>query len=218
LTGVRSVRAGGVHTLWLGDDGMVWAAGHNTNGQLGDGSNTSRANPVRVETAAGVALDNVVAIAASATHSLALRSDGSVLGWGTGNFGQIGTGASGATLRPIAVRDAQGAALANVTAIAAGDGTSFFLLANGTVLAAGDNAGGRLGIGSSGGGGAASLVRDAGGNVFGNVVALSSHFQHTLLLRADGSVWGFGRNGSLNLADGTSVSRNGPVRVQGLAP
>lgn len=216
--GVRSVRAGLIHTLWLRGDGTVWAAGANNAGQIGDGSSSSRANPVRVETAAGVPLTGIIAIAAGGTHSLALKDDGTVFGWGSSTYGQVTPSATGQTSRPNLIRDAQGAPVTNVTVIAAGDGTSFFLLANGSVLAAGNNSEGRLGIGVSGGGGPPTPVRDAGGAVFGNVVAVATQSGHTLLLRSDGTVWGFGVNGSFNLADGSNTSRNAPVKVLGLAP
>jgi alpha-tubulin suppressor-like RCC1 family protein len=58
------------------------------------------------------------AIAAGWGHSLALRSDGTVVGWGRNNFGQASPPAG----------------LSNVVAIAAGSQHSLALLSDGTVV------------------------------------------------------------------------------------
>jgi hypothetical protein len=68
-------------------------------------------------------LNNVIAIAAGDIHSLALKSDGTVVGWGSNGFGQLNIPAG----------------LNNVTAIAAGYGHSLALKSDGTVVAWGDN-------------------------------------------------------------------------------
>jgi hypothetical protein len=47
---------------------------------------------------------------------------------------------------------------------------------------------------------------------------LGAHYRHALALLADGSVWGWGNNVPMNLADGARVSRSVPVKVQGLSP
>jgi alpha-tubulin suppressor-like RCC1 family protein len=39
---------------------------------------------------------------------------------------------------------------------------------------------------------------------------------HSLVLKADGTVWGFGYNGVGELGDGTTTDRSAPVQVSGL--
>ncbi len=53
----QTLAGGEGHTLILKPDGTVWAMGHNTHGQLGDGSNTDRTSPVQVS-----GLSDVVAV------------------------------------------------------------------------------------------------------------------------------------------------------------
>ena len=48
LTGATMVSAGADHSMALRSDGSVWAWGQNNDGQLGDGTKTNRATPVRV--------------------------------------------------------------------------------------------------------------------------------------------------------------------------
>ena len=77
----------GNHTLILKRDGTVWAWGHNAQGQLGDGTTTSRLTPAQIE-----GLVNIIAVAAGSNYSLALRADGTVWAWGSNGFGQLGDG------------------------------------------------------------------------------------------------------------------------------
>jgi len=112
LAGVSAIAARGSHALALiQSDGTVWAWGDNGSGQLGDGtSGTVRTEPVQVHNLAGV-----IAIAAGAEHSLALKGDGTVSAWGDSYYGQIGDGATSNRLEPVQVHN-----LAGVFAIAAG--------------------------------------------------------------------------------------------------
>jgi len=82
-------------------------------------------------------------------HQLALRSDGSVVGWGTWWYGQLGpVSAIGTTTpwtdRPM-VMDLPGKAVD----VAAGDSTSYALLDDGTLWAWGDGRQGELGTGAN---------------------------------------------------------------------
>jgi alpha-tubulin suppressor-like RCC1 family protein len=72
----------------------------------------------------------VVAIAAEAYHSLALKADGTVTGWGRTDYGQASTPSG----------------VSNVVAIAAGFADSLALEANGKVVAWGDNTFGQTNI------------------------------------------------------------------------
>ncbi len=77
LFDVVAVAAGADHSLALRRDGTVWAWGRNDHGQLGDGSDIERNEPVQVE-----GLVDVVAIAAGRFRSLVATRDGSLWAWG----------------------------------------------------------------------------------------------------------------------------------------
>ena len=62
------VAGGNWHSIALGSDGVVYAWGGNTSGQLGDGTTTRRTSPVEVRD-----LMDVTAISAGYFHNLALR-------------------------------------------------------------------------------------------------------------------------------------------------
>ncbi|MBI4492930.1 MAG: IPT/TIG domain-containing protein, partial [Chloroflexi bacterium] len=115
LSGVMAVAAGSAHSLALKGDGTVWAWGGNYSGQLGDGTTVttgcySRPTPVQVSGLSGAS-----AIAAGASHSLALKSDGTVWAWGYNGYGQLGDGTTTGHATPVQVSGLRGA-----TALAGG--------------------------------------------------------------------------------------------------
>jgi alpha-tubulin suppressor-like RCC1 family protein len=189
---VIAAAGGGIHTLWLKDDGTVWAVGQNTNGSLGDGTQTSRSYPVRVEMATGVPLTGVIAIAASGNQSAALRFDGTVYRWG-GGFN-----------RPQQVL-AMGMPLTGVVAMELGGGMTC-LLNNGTLVSF-------TTIGSN-----PTQVFSSGNTPFAGVKAISAGSGFVLAQTIDGALWAWGSNNGQQLGDGTNTARANPVRVQGIAP
>ena len=96
VTGITAIAAGLNHSLALKADGTIVAWGDDSAGQLGNGAavTTDQPAPVPVVGVGGGLLTNVVAIAAGTAHSLALRSDGTVVAWGTDSDGQGGISAS----------------------------------------------------------------------------------------------------------------------------
>jgi len=202
---VIAVAAGSFHSLFLKDDGTVWAAGMNYNGQLGDGTTTSRSTPVQVS-----GLTGIVAIAAGANHSLALKSDGSVWAWGDNNYGQLGDGSVTYRKAPVAVSGLGAGSM--VTALSAGRYHSLALKSDGTVWAWGDNYYGQLGDGTN-------IQRKTPVKVTGlaGVKAIDAGDYHSLAIKtADGTVWGWGDNYYGQMGDGTVTQRNVPVQVPGL--
>ncbi len=140
LTGVSAISAGGEFALAALANGTVDAWGSNEHGQLANGSveETGSNRPVAVPSLSGV-----TAVAAGATHALALIGGGSVVAWGDDTAGELGNGAVKANeTAPVPVSGLTGA-----TAISAGRQDSAALLASGSVMTWGTNASGVLGYG-----------------------------------------------------------------------
>jgi alpha-tubulin suppressor-like RCC1 family protein len=115
-------------------------------------------------------LGNVIAIAAGGNHSLALRSDGTVVAWGENTDGQ-GSYVGQSTVPTD---------LNNVVAIAAGEYHSLAVKADGTVAGWGDDSQNQLSPLSS--------LTDA--------VGVSGGGAHSLVLKTDGTVFACGGNQS----------------------
>jgi hypothetical protein len=181
LSKVVAVSSGASHTLALTSDGAVAGWGADNYGEsTGSGNQVLTNGWVALNK---MPLTNVVAIAAGEFHSLALRSDGTVIGWGLNSSGQA-IGAASLTDTPTNgfVRLA-GQLLSNVVAIAAGSAHSLALKQDGTVVAWGANNVGQRDI-------------PAG---LSNVVAIAASgnqgMNYSLALTADGNVvsWGNAR-------------------------
>ncbi|MCW3083497.1 MAG: domain repeat protein [Bacteroidetes bacterium] len=90
------IKAGYYHSLGLKSDGTLWSWGCNWFGQLGDGSIKNGKRKVRIggddkESPIQIGEDtNWISIAAGGNHCLALKSDGSIWGWGDNSNGQLG--------------------------------------------------------------------------------------------------------------------------------
>ncbi|RRK02018.1 hypothetical protein Ga0100230_002035 [Opitutaceae bacterium TAV3] len=90
MSGVQTFATGwGGDSLFLKNDGTVWAVGSNGYGQLGDGTATARSTPVKV-------MSGVQAIATGAYHSLFLKNDGTAWAVGDNASGQAERRLSGA--------------------------------------------------------------------------------------------------------------------------
>lgn len=105
LTAIASVEGAFSHSLALGTDGRVWAWGNNNFGQIGDGtSGANRTIPVAVLPPSDAGqLSGVRAISSGDGFSLAVTSEGDVLGWGNNGLGQLGVSGPGNRLRPVRV-------------------------------------------------------------------------------------------------------------------
>jgi alpha-tubulin suppressor-like RCC1 family protein len=91
LSGVSSIAAGVNHALALVSGGSVMAWGANSDGELGNGTTTTRQDtPVAVS-----GLSSVTAVSAGGQDSAALLGSGSVMAWGVNKWGTLGDGATG---------------------------------------------------------------------------------------------------------------------------
>jgi alpha-tubulin suppressor-like RCC1 family protein len=199
-----AVAAGWWHSVALAADGTVYGWGYNFDGQIGDGTSTTRLAPVAVANGA-------VAIAAGYHHTLALKGDGTVLSWGQNSYGQLGNGTTVTGRAPGAV-----SSLTQITAVAAGEWHSLALRGDGTVWAWGQNTEGQLGDGTT-------SNRTTPVQVLGlsGVTALAAGPNFSLAVVGDGAeagtVWVWGANAAGQLGDATTVSQALPVRVPGLS-
>ena len=218
LTDVTAIAAGHSHTLALKSDGTVWVWGYNDVSQLGDGTDTQRNTPVQVSGKDGIGyLNDVKAIAAGYSYSLALKSDGTVWSWGRNGYSQLGIGMFvGTKSTPVQVLGEDGIGYLNdVKAIAAGSDHSLAFKGDGTVWAWGRNDHGQLGDGTTTNRSAPVQVLGEDGTDHMAGVTVIAAGGHSLALKSDGTVWAWGWNDYGQLGDGTTTNRNTSVQVAG---
>ena len=131
LTNVIAIIGGAYHSLALKSDGTVWSWGKNSQGCLGNGASSgNQAAPGQV-----INLNHIIAVAAGNSHSLALKSDGTVWSWGDNSAGQLGIGtSSGKSLSPVQTRN-----LNSIISVAAASYQTMAVGANGSLFGWGAN-------------------------------------------------------------------------------
>ena len=183
------------HSLILKTDGSLHTFGKNTNGQLGDGTTTSKSTPTQI-LASGVAQ-----IAAGYTHSLILKTDGSLHAFGYNLKGQLGDGTTVQKNVPTQIL------ASGVAQIAAGYYHSLILKTDGSLHAFGYNHYGQLGDGTN-------TDRNSPTQILASGVAqISAGRYHSLIVKTDGSLHAFGYNNYGQLGDGTNTDRNTPTQI-----
>lgn len=200
LPGAVGVAAGGRHSLAVLSDGSVWAWGGNSSGQLGLGTTDATPHPTPTQV---TGVTGAIAVAAGQQHSLALRSDGTLMAWGQGTSGELGNGMKVQSSTPVSV-----SGLTGVTAISAGNAFSLALGSNGTVWSWGDNSLGQLG--TTGLTGSSTPIQ-----VFGlpGVTAISAGYDHAMALVGNQTVWLWGDNQGLQLGAPYVTQSTTPVVV-----
>jgi alpha-tubulin suppressor-like RCC1 family protein/uncharacterized protein YjdB len=219
LENITAVAAANNHSLALDSEGNVWAWGANWYGQLGNGTTNDSYIPLKVKASnsSDDFLEDVIAIAAGSNCSLALKSDGTVWSWGYNETGKLGDGTVQNKSLPVQVKDSDGTGyLTNIIAISSGHIHSLALRNDGTVWAWGENWVGNLGDGTYNS--RLTPVQVKGPTESGyleKITAISSNFYHSLALREDGTVWGWGANWNGQLGDGSYMDSSIPVQVKG---
>ncbi len=190
-----SAEAGTYHSVFVKNDGTVWAMGINNNGQCGFGSSLYSTNqPVLVAS-------NAVAAATGNYHGLIVKKDGTLWGWGNNGAGQLGPNASTTQYLPLSLDS-------NVVAVAAGDYHTLFVKADGTLWAMGNNGQGQLGNGNT-------TRQTTAVQISSNVVAVAAGYLDSLFVKADGTLWAMGDNtyGQLGIGSADVNPHATPVQV-----
>lgn len=188
----KAIAAGAAHFVAVrASDGSVWTVGRNEMGQLGDGTTDDRH---RFEPVGGEELVDVVRVAASLKHSLALRADGALWSWGGNKNGTVGDGTNTNRLEPVRVGADDDMRFVD---IAAGASHALALRDDGTVW----------------GWGHGFLPTPERLDAATDHVAVGAGAHTSFAIRRDGSLWAMGSNTFGQLGDGTTTHRDAFVRV-----
>jgi alpha-tubulin suppressor-like RCC1 family protein len=204
---VIQVTAGTDHSLFIKEDGTLWAMGSNNYGQLGDGTSIDRTSPEQVLDSNDTPHIGVVQVSAGGNHTLFLKQDGSVWAMGYNGYGQLGEGTTGNHSTPVQVLDANASPHTGVVQVSAGGNHSLFLKQDSSVWAMGLNSYGQLGDGTTGN---HSTPVQIFGSGISQVIAGDNH---SIFVTIEGELWGVGENGSSQLGLSNSSNYNNLTRI-----
>jgi len=139
------VRSGVLHTCAVDTSGDIGCWGRGTEGQLGNGGTSQSRIPVNVSLPAGA---KAVDIALGYTHTCALLTNGSVMCWGSGQYGQLGAGWATTSSTTPTYTSTLGSSARTGVAISANYYHTCVLLDDGSMVCWGHNGWGGLGTGS----------------------------------------------------------------------
>ena len=202
----KAVSGGDDYSLALKSDGMLYAWGKNSRGQLGIGSTDKETTPQQVGNA-----DDWKTIAAGKNHSLAIKSDGTLYAWGANHVGQLGNGENGTNFNdkskdktaPIQIgtdRDWQ--------TISAGNTYSRAVKTDNTLHTWGNNVFGQLGMGDR-------TNRNSPTKVGSDTdwESINGGDLYSLALKSNNTLYAWGVNGNRQLGLGDRTKRDSPTKV-----
>jgi len=200
LADLQATSKGFNHTVVLQENGEIYSWGSNSNGQLGNGGIFESFKPVQEFTKA----KDWSAISAGLNFTLALKSDGTLWGWGTTKYGQIGE----ALYNERRIPHQEDSNQTDWAQISAGGFHSAMLKTDGTLWSFGKNDRGQLGDGNTTD--SRSAVQESSNATWTQV---SAGYKHTCAIQTDSTLWCWGANdyGQLGVADTTD--RNTPTQV-----
>jgi len=210
LTNWKNITAGYYFAVGIQNNGTLWGWGYNSQGQIGNQSIVRVSSPVQVGS-----LTNWKQVSAAEGHVAAVTTDGKLFAWGDNGVNQIDS--SGVSYSsPVQI-----GLLTNWKQVAVGGpGHTMAIKTDGTLWGWGYNPYGEVGW------------PDASINIVSPVLIgsktdwkqVSCGTYHTMAIKTDGTLWGWGDNmGNAaaliggQLGDGTAISKSSPVQIGALS-
>ena len=202
------VFAGANCSMALCSNGVLYAWGRNSMGQLGDGTETDSHVPVKVKFPSGVT--SWTAVACGGYHVMAIGSRGNLYSWGSDADGQLGDGTTTQGIDTAAMVPMPNG-VTGWTAIACGGNFSLALGNNGIIYGTGYNADGELGDDTNVSPDTLTMITMP--TSVSKFTAVAAGWYHGLAIDSRDSVYAWGQNSSGQLGDGSTVSSLVPVEV-----
>jgi alpha-tubulin suppressor-like RCC1 family protein len=203
-SGVSAVAVDSAYACAVTGAGAVKCWGFNVDGQLGDGTTTTRSTPVQVS---GLT-SGMSAVAVGSDHACALSSAGGVKCWGGNAGGGLGDGTTTDSSTPVQVSGLT----SGVSAIAAGSYYTCAVASAGALKCWGNDTQGELGDGMTTN--SSTPVQVSG--LTSGVSAVSAGSDNTCAVTSAGALKCWGINGQGELGDGMTTNSSTPVQVSGL--
>lgn len=200
-TNWKEVAAGERASLAIKTDGTLWGWGTNNNGYLGNNTNSSYVSNVPVQIGTDT---NWLHIAGNnSLHALAIKSDGTLWGWGKNQNGQLGLGTNVDVQIPTQIGAAN-----DWKWIETGNELSFAIKTNHTLWTSGYSSGGGLPID-------VAQFMQVGAASNWNTFSFNKRdtFQYALMTKTDGTLWAWGSDNGEQLGNGAAGNYAAPAQI-----
>lgn len=198
-----SLTSGGVAAATK-TDGTLWLWGRNANGQLGTNTIIHASSPVQTFSSR----TNWKTASVSALHASAIKTDGTLWVWGSGDWGELGNNLNlGNNRRSSPIQTISGG-----TNWKSSSSSSFFMIAlktDGTLWSWGCATDGQLGLGNI-------VNRSTPTQMASNGTmwrSASTGAVHSVGIKTNGSLWLWGSNSSGKLGTNDLINTSSPVQT-----
>jgi alpha-tubulin suppressor-like RCC1 family protein len=192
-------------TACIKTNGQLWLWGSGSYGRLGNNATTDRSSPVQTVSAT----TNWKQVACGDRQTAAIKTDGTLWMWGNGADGRLGTNDITSRSSPVQTVSAG----TNWRQVSCGNAFTGAIKTDGTLWMWGFNNLGQLATNDR-------LVRSspvqtvsAGTNWRQVSCASGSFASHCSAIKTDGTLWGWGPNGSGQLGSNDTSARSSPVQT-----
>ena len=168
-------------------DGLLYAWGYNSNGQIAVSGSTQ--------------IYNWISTSSGTDMHAAIRSDGYLFAWGLNSYGRLGDGTTINKSSPVQIGSS------SWIAVSVGQNFTSAIQSGGTLFTWGRNTFGQLGDGTTVD---KSSPVQIGSSSWTSVAAGGSH---VVAIRSDGLLFAWGNNNLGRLGDGTTVNKSSPVQI-----
>jgi uncharacterized repeat protein (TIGR02543 family) len=212
---ITQISLGSTHSAALTSDGRVFTWGHNSLGQLGDGTTINSNSPIDITAQFLLGeTDNIANISLGTSFSSAISINGQVFTWGYRDSGQLGNGATGNGMSSTPINITNNFALLpgeNVNSITLGGAHAIALTSHGNVFVWGRNNSSQLGDGTTTNKYKPFKITTFFNFNFGEVITdIDLGYEHSIAVTSDGRVFTWGDNNYGQLGDGTTTDRITP--------
>ena len=195
-----AISIGNNHSATIKDDHTLWSWGRDNHGQLGDAGIMEKFQLVQENTVS----TNWSSVSAGDDFTIALKSDGSMWGWGDNEYGEIGNSQHKEKRAPVQ----EDTNATDWKEVSAGVNHSVAIKEDGTLWSWGDNLSGELGDGTNTP--SRVQVQESSSSKW---ISISAGNKHTVAIKDDGTLWVWGDNYYGQLGDNSVENRNNPTRI-----
>ncbi len=209
-TNWKQVSAGGFHTAAIKTDGTLWSWGTGSNGQLGINNPPTINTPITTfaggtnwADTATTEPEDLYTLSAGNNNALAIKTDGTLWGWGNGSDGRLGTNDTTIISTPVTTF----AGGTNWKQISSGSRSTAAIKTDGTLWTWGRGFYGQLGTNDTTQRNT-PVTTFAGGT---NWKQVSVGYNFISAIKTDGTLWVWGAGVSGRLGTNDTTQRNTPV-------